>query len=268
VSCPAASRDFRGSNAENRVRRNEQEGGLGRFHILLRPYRRRNEQKPLIEWCAGIIQCIGGARLKRSGESAEADVSRLLRAWSEGNQGALELLTPIVYQELHRLARHYMKGERPGHMLQTTALVNEAYIRLVDYKRMRWQDRAHFFAVSAQLMRRILVEHARRQNLKRGGDVPHVSLDEATLVGDDPSKWAADLVSIDDAMNALARLDPRKVQVVEMRFFGGLSVEETAEILKVSSVTVMRDWSTAKAWLYRELGGGTDDGSEKMGTSR
>ncbi len=193
----------------------------------------------------------------QTGNPAGGDVSQLLRAWSDGDQNALERLTPIVYKELHRLARHYMKGERPGHMLQTTALVNEAYMRLVDYKRMQWQNRAHFFAVSAQLMRRILVEHARRQNLKRGGGVQHISLEEAAVVGGDR---AADLVALDAAMDALARLDPRKVQVVEMRFFGGLSVEETAEVLKVSAVTVMRDWSTAKAWLYRELAGRTTDG--------
>ena len=193
----------------------------------------------------------------QTGEPAGGDVSQLLRAWSDGDQGALERLIPIVYKELHRLARHYMKGERPGHVLQTTALVNEAYMRLVDYKRMQWQNRAHFFAVSAQLMRRILVEHARRQNLKRGGGVQHVSLDEAAVVGGDRP---ADLVALDAAMDALARLDPRKVQVVEMRFFGVLSVEETAEVLKVSPITVMRDWSTAKAWLYRELAGGTTDG--------
>jgi RNA polymerase sigma factor (TIGR02999 family) len=158
-----------------------------------------------------------------------------------------------------------MRGERPGHSLQTTALVNEAYMRLVDYKGMQWQNRAHFFAVSAQLMRRILVEHARRHNLKRGGGVQHVSLDETAIVGGDR---AADLVALDDAMDALARLDARKAQVVEMRFFGGLSVEETAEVLKVSSVTVMRDWSTAKAWLYRELTGGKNDGPRSMETSR
>jgi RNA polymerase sigma factor (TIGR02999 family) len=148
-----------------------------------------------------------------------------------------------------------MKGERPGHSLQTTALVNEAYMRLVDYKGMQWQNRAHFFAVSAQVMRRILVDHARRRNLKRGGSVPHVSLEDTAIVGGDR---AADLIALDDAMNELAKLDARKVQVVEMRFFGGLSVEETAEVLKVSPVTVMRDWRTAKAWLYRELGGTTD----------
>ena len=143
-----------------------------------------------------------------------------------------------------------MRRENAGHSLQTTALVNEAYVRLVDYKRMQWQNRAHFFAVSAQLMRRILVDHARRRNLKRGRGVQHVSLEEASMVGDGRD---ADLVALDDAMNALARLDPRKVQVVEMRFFGGLSVEEIAEVLKISTVTVMRDWSTAKAWLYREM---------------
>jgi RNA polymerase sigma-70 factor (ECF subfamily) len=190
----------------------------------------------------------------QSGGPAGQDVSMLLRAWSGGDQSALEKLTPIVYDQLHRLARHYMKGERPGHSLQTTALVNEAYTRLVDYKRMQWQNRAHFFAVSAQLMRRILVEHARRRNLKRGAGVQHVSLDQAAVVGGDED---TDLVALDDAMNALARLDPRKVQVVEMRFFGGLSVEETAEVLKVSTVTVKRDWRAARTWLYRELTGAT-----------
>jgi RNA polymerase sigma-70 factor (ECF subfamily) len=184
-------------------------------------------------------------------------VCELLRAWSDGDASALERLAPIVYDELHRLARRYMKGERPGHSLQTTALVNEAYMRLVGYERMQWQNRAHFLAVSAQVMRRILVEHARRHNLKRGGGVPHVSLEEAALVG---GNRAADLVALDDAMNTLAQLDPRKAHVVEMRFFGGLNVEETADVLKVSPATVMRDWSTAKAWLYRELAGGTRDG--------
>jgi RNA polymerase sigma factor (TIGR02999 family) len=189
----------------------------------------------------------------------------LLRAWSGGEQGALERLTPVVYDELRRLARRYMKHERPGHSLQTSALVNEAYMRLVDYKRMQWQDRAHFFAVSAQLMRRILVEHARRHNLKRGRGVQHVSLEEAAVVAVDRT---TDMVALDDALNALAQFDTRKVQVVEMRFFGGLSVEETAEVLKVSAITVMRDWSTAKAWLYRELGGGLNDGFGSMETGR
>jgi RNA polymerase sigma-70 factor (ECF subfamily) len=194
-----------------------------------------------------------------------AQVSRLLQAWGNGDRAALDRLTPIVYEELRRLARRYMRGERPGHSLQTTALVNEAYMRLVDYKGMQWQNRAHFFAVSAQLMRRILVEHARRHNLKRGGGVQHVSLDETAIVGGDRT---ADLVALDDAIDALARLDARKAQVVEMRFFGGLSVEETAAVLKVSPVTVMRDWNTAKAWLYRELTGGKNDGLQAMETGR
>src|SRR5271168_5244762 len=146
------------------------------------------------------------------------DISTLLRAWSDGDRSALDRLTPIVYRKLHGLARRYMKRERPGHSLQTTALVNEAYTRLVDYKRMQWQNRAHFFAVSSQLMRRILVDHARRHNLKRGGGLQHVSLEETAMVGGDRT---ADLVALDDAMDALARIDHRKVQVVEMRFFGG-----------------------------------------------
>lgn len=191
-------------------------------------------------------------------KSSSADVSQLLRAWSDGDQSALDRLTPIVYEELRRLARRHLRGERAGHSLQTTALVNEAYMRLVDYKRMQWQDRAHFLAVSAQVMRRILVEHARRHNLKRGDGLQHVSLDEVAVVGSDQ---AADLVALDEAMGTLAEIDPRKAQVVELRFFGGLSVPETAEVLKVSSVTVMRDWSTAKAWLYREMTGGATGGS-------
>jgi RNA polymerase sigma factor (TIGR02999 family) len=196
-------------------------------------------------------------------------ISKLLRSWSDGDQGALEKLAPIVYDELRRLARRYMKRERPGHSLQATALVNEAYMRLVDYQGMQWQNRAHFFAVSSQLMRRILVEHARRHNLKRGGGVQHISLEEAAVVGGDRGcPPGPDLVALDDALNALARLDARKVQVVEMRFFSGLSVEETAEVLKVSPVTVMRDWSTAKAWLYRELTGGTGDGLRTVEASR
>jgi RNA polymerase sigma-70 factor, ECF subfamily len=182
--------------------------------------------------------------------SPHEEVSMLLRAWSDGDQSALEKLTPIVYDELRRLARHYMRGERRDHTLQTTALVNEAYVRLVDYKRMRWQNRAHFFAVSAQLMRRILVDHARRQNLKRGADVEHVAIEDTMLVGGD---HPPDLVALDDALQGLARIDARKGQVVELRFFGGLSVEETAEVLKISAVTVMRDWSTARAWLYQEM---------------
>src|ERR1700722_12699700 len=191
------------------------------------------------------------------GDPSVGDVSELLQAWTGGDQQALDRLTPIVYDELRRLARGYMRRERPGHSLQTTALVNEAYMRLVDYKGMQWQNRAHFFAVSAQLMRRILVEHARRHNLKRGGNIPHVSLEDVAIVAGDRD---TDLVLLDEAMNTLAKFDARKAQVVEMRFFGGLSVEETAEVLNVSSITVMRDWSTAKAWLYRELAGETNNG--------
>jgi RNA polymerase sigma factor (TIGR02999 family) len=153
-----------------------------------------------------------------------------------------------------------MKQERQGHSLQTTALVNEAYTRLVDYKRMHWQDRAHFFAVSAQVMRRILVDYARRHNLKRGAGVQQVSLEQAAVIGGDESTGSAlDFAALDDALNALARIDPRKVQVVEMRFFGGLSVEETAEVLKISTVTVKRDWRAARTWLYRELTGASDE---------
>jgi RNA polymerase sigma-70 factor (ECF subfamily) len=187
----------------------------------------------------------------------EGDVSTLLRAWSDGDQSALDKLAPIVYDELRRLAGHYLSRERSGHSLQATALVNEAYLRLVDYKRMRWENRAHFFAVSAQLMRRILVDHARRHNLKRGGGVQHIALEDTAVVG---GGRAENLVVLDDAMQALARIDPRKAQVVELRFFGGLSVEQTAEVLKVSPVTVMRDWNTARAWLLREMGGGARDG--------
>jgi RNA polymerase sigma-70 factor (ECF subfamily) len=189
--------------------------------------------------------------------SRGGDVSILLRAWSGGDQNALDKLAPIVYDELRRLARYYLHRERPGHSLQATALVNEAYLRLVDYKRMQWGNRAHFFAVSAQLMRRILVDHARRHNLKRGGGVQHVELEDAAVVGGDR---AENLVALDDALQALARMDARKARVVELRFFGGLSVEETAEVLQVSQGTVMRDWSTARAWLYREMGGGSSDG--------
>lgn len=192
------------------------------------------------------------------------DVSTLLRAWTDGDQSALEKLTPIVYEELHRLARYYMSAERTGHSLQTTALVNEAYLRLTDYKRMRWENRAHFFAVSAQLMRRILVDHARRHNLKRGAGIQHVALEDTAVVRERDE----DLVVLDDALQALARFDSRKAEVVELRFFGGLSVEETAEVLKISPVTVMRDWSTARAWLYREMSGEKSDGLRPLETDR
>jgi len=189
-------------------------------------------------------------------QSSETDVGALLQAWSDGDRDALEQLTPIVYEELRRLARYFMRGERAAITLQTTALVNEAYLKLVDFKHMRFKDRAHFFAVSAQLMRRILVDHARKRNLKRGSGIQHVSLDEIGTQGREPD---ADLVMLDDAMLALAGFDARKARVVELRFFGGLSVEETGEVLNVSPITVMRDWNTARAWLYREMSRLTSD---------
>lgn len=184
--------------------------------------------------------------------STDTDVSALLHAWSDGDRGALQALMPIVYGELHRLARYYMRRERTGHSLQATALVNEAYMRLADYKRMQWQDRAHFFAVSAQVMRRILVDHARRHNVRRGRGVQHVSLDDVVVIGsgDDAD---TDLVALDEALIGLTRIDPRKAQIVELRFFGGLSVEEIGEVLKVSTGTIKREWRAAKAWLYQEL---------------
>jgi RNA polymerase sigma-70 factor (ECF subfamily) len=185
------------------------------------------------------------------------EVSGLLQAWSGGDQHALDQLAPIVYDELRRLARHYLRGEQAGHSLQATALVNEAYLRLVDYKRMRWENRAHFFAVSAQLMRRILVDHARRHNLKRGGGIERVSLEDTAVIS--PGR-SSDLVALDEAMEALAKVDARKARVVELRFFGGLSVDETGEVLGISSVTVMRDWSTARAWLHREMSREQTDG--------
>jgi RNA polymerase sigma factor (TIGR02999 family) len=179
-------------------------------------------------------------------------VTRLLQAWSHGKDAALEELLPLVHQELRRLARRYMFGERPGHTLQATALVNEAYLRLVNSRQVNWQNRAHFFAISAQLMRRILVDYARARGYqKRGGGVPKVTLDEAWM---GPREKGHDLVALDDALEALAGVDPRKSKVVELRFFGGLSVEETAEVLKVSPDTVLRDWRLAKAWLAREMG--------------
>ena len=184
--------------------------------------------------------------------SADGDVTALLRAWSGGDPTAIQALTPIVYAELHRLARGYMRRERAGHSLQASALVNEAYLRLTDYTRMQWRDRAHFFAVSAQLMRRILVEHARRHNVKRGKGVQRVSLDDAVVV-DGGAETDTDLVALDEALVALARIVPRRVQIVEMRFFGGLSVEEIGEVLQVSTGTIKRDWRAAKAWLYQEL---------------
>ena len=186
---------------------------------------------------------------------APKEVTQLLLAWSEGDQASLEKLIPLVYAELHRLAKRYMGRERAGHTLQTTALVNEAWLRLVDAQQVRWQNRAHFFAVSAQLMRRILVSAARaRQAHKRGGEAQPVALDEALTIA---AERAAELVALDDALTALQALDPRRSQVVELRYFGGLSVEETAEVLQVSPETVMREWKRAKAWLYSALNKGS-----------
>ena len=182
---------------------------------------------------------------------ASHQITRLLVDWRNGDQRALEQLIPLVHEELRRVARRHMAHERAGHTLQATALVNEAYVRLIDIRQVNWQDRAHFFAMSSRLMRRILVDFARAKGYqKRGGGAQKVSLDEALIVSAEP---AADLVALDDALTALAAFDARKAQVVEMRFFGGLSVEETAEALKVSVDTVMRDWKLAKAWLLREL---------------
>lgn len=181
-------------------------------------------------------------------------VTELLLAWGRGDESAFERLMPLVHDELRRLAHREMARERPGHTLQTTALVNEAYLRLIDASRVRWQDRAHFFAMSARLMRRILVDHARARDAhKRGGDVRRVSLDDAIPLA--PER-GADLAALDDALQALAAVDERKSRVVELRYFGGLSVEETAEALGVSPETVMRDWKMARAWLLRELSGG------------
>ena len=179
------------------------------------------------------------------------EVTQLLKAWTEGDQASLEKLVPQVHAELHRLAKRYMGQERPGHILQTTALVNEAYMRLIDWENVSWQNRAHFFGVSAQLMRRILVDFARsRDYVKRGGEAQHVSLEEAAVV---THQKDADFIALDDALNSLAAIDPRKSQIVELRFFGGLSVEETAEVVGTSTRTVKREWSMAQAWLHREL---------------
>jgi RNA polymerase sigma-70 factor, ECF subfamily len=188
-----------------------------------------------------------------SGVGAAPNPTTLLLAWGRGDETALDQLIPLVHDELHQLARRHMAGERPGHTLQATALVNEAYLRLIEVKQVRWQNRAHFFAMASRVMRRILVDAARARGYqKRGGGAETVSLDEALLVSGEPRQ---DLIALDDALNALAAFDLRKSRVVEMRFFGGLSVEETAEALHLSTDTVMRDWRLAKVWLVRELSG-------------
>jgi RNA polymerase sigma-70 factor, ECF subfamily len=187
--------------------------------------------------------------LNTSAQSIE--VTGLLRAWSRGDQAAFDQLAPVVYAELRKIARGYMVHESPDHTLQATALVHEAYLRLIDLPNVSWKDRAHFFAVSAMMMRRILVDRARaRVTEKRGGALALLQLDEIPEVG----SWRAhELVALDDALTGMAKMDPRKAKVIELRFFGGLSVEETAEVLKISPQSVMRDWKLAKAWLQREL---------------
>lgn len=180
-----------------------------------------------------------------------SNVTQLLNAWGNGDQAALEALAPHVQRELHRLAAYHMAGERAGHVLQATALVNEAYLRLVDWKNTAWTSRAHFFCIASQMMRRVLVDFARsRQRAKRGGGAIQVSLSGAADV---PERQSADMIALDEALRVLEQLDPRQSRVVEMRFFGGLSLEETAEALRVSVGTVRRDWSLARAWLFREL---------------
>jgi RNA polymerase sigma factor (TIGR02999 family) len=187
------------------------------------------------------------------------EVTGLLQAWSAGDEEALQKLTPLVYQELHRAARRYMAGERSSHTLQATALINEVYLRLIDGRRMDWQNRAHFFAVCAQLMRRILTDFARsRRYQKRGGGAQHLPFDEALWVTSQPN---TDMVALDDALKRLALVDQRKSRVVELRFFGGLDVKQIAEVLKVSNETVMRDWKLAKVWLLRDLSGGKHHGA-------
>ena len=191
-------------------------------------------------------------------EALGHEITQLLQAWRRGDEGALEKLTPQVYRELHQAARRCMQGERDGHTLQTTALINELYLRLVDLKEVDWQNRAHFFALCARQMRRILTDQARaRQSHKRGSGAYVISLDEAPAVSSTPH---ADVLAVDEALKALAKVDERKGRVVEMRFFGGLSVEEAAEVLKVSPETVARDWRLAKAWLLREMSGKANEG--------
>lgn len=186
--------------------------------------------------------------------STPADITALLVDWSKGDRSALEKLLPLVERELHRLAHSYMRRENPDHTLQTTALINETYLRLIDQNKVEWQNRAHFFGIAAQLMRRILLNYARDQNrVKRGGGAVHVSLSNAAVMSSEKNE---ELMSLNDALERLADIDARKSKVVELRYFGGLSVDEAAEVLKVSPVTVMRDWQFAKAWLSREIHNG------------
>ncbi len=182
---------------------------------------------------------------------SQQDITHLLQAWSEGDEAALESLTPLVYEELHRLARGYMAQERPDHTLQTTALVNEAFLRLINWRRVSWRNRAHFFGVSARLMRHVLVDFARRRPKDKREDKLHqVALDEALVLCRERSP---DLIALDDALKTLAELDHRKSKIVELRFFGGLTIKDMAEVLQISPITVKREWNKARAWLLREL---------------
>jgi RNA polymerase sigma factor (TIGR02999 family) len=193
------------------------------------------------------------------GMEKSEEITELLQLWNDGNPDAFEKLAPMVYRELHRLAVHYMRRERPEHTLQPTGLINEAYVRLIDWRNVQWQNRSHFYAVVAQFMRRVLVDYARsRLYAKRGGDLHAVPLDEGAVVADHSMM---SILDVDLALQRLAAIDPRPAQVVELRYFGGLSVDETAEVLKVSPITVIRSWNFAKAWLLRELAVSKEDGT-------
>lgn len=197
-----------------------------------------------------LVISIGGKKLCRM-TAFPQEITQLLLSWSKGDDAALEKLIQLVYPELRKLARRYMGRESPDHTLQTSALINEAYLRLVDQRSVEWQDRAHFFAMAAQVMRHILIDHARRHLYKkRGGGAQHVSLDEVVIVC---QERATELVALDEALTSLAKIDERKSKIVELRFFGGLSVDETAKAMQLSPVTIMREWRAAKAWLHREV---------------
>jgi len=186
-------------------------------------------------------------------EKSREQITQMLMDWSEGDTAALEHLTPLVYSELHRLAHQYMNRERAGHTLQTSALVNEAFVRLVDQRNVKWNNRAHFFAIAAQMMRRILVDYARSHlYAKRGAGAVHVSLDHAGLVSNEPS---SEVTALDEALTKLEAIDPQQARVVELKFFGGMTIKETAEVMGISVDMVKREWSTARAWLYRDMSG-------------
>jgi len=241
-----ASRDQLSLPSKETEIASENRHALGRFPAGQNPRR----------WYNPVHLKLGSASEEVSAMSpSPQQISQLLVAWSNGDQAALDQLMPLVYGELRKMARRYMRGQPAGHTLQTTALIHEAYLKLVGQQEKRWRNRAHFFGVAAQAMRHILVDYARsRQAAKRGGEALEVSLDETALVTQDR---AAELVALDDALNDLAEVAPRQSRVVELRYFGGLSVEESAEVLKVSPETILRDWRMAKAWLLRQLQRGT-----------